>query len=406
MCDHGRGRCSDRTKPDSSLDVRPGTTEIVSGCEQCKKIDKGGSSKKIDKGPEWAKRNRYRKLANEIADQNTWRKAEERASFIESYAAEALREDDNIKGITADGKRMPWVQENYDEILRRTRKQLGPVLIPDNFKSFTVAHNGRREGYSIRPVKFINPNNHPTVKAYPPGYDSPGSSNPPNTPPITKSPGGSNPPRTPPIMNSPSLSASRLSLNDDQQYYALNPTTHDWVFDRYDNDDLYADPSPMCSREQSPAPRSGGSSPHVANQSPARRDTGDERRSRSASKASSRGSGDGSAFMADVFDFSAASTHTPPRSTGAPQPVPASHTQHIGPSKHTTAGKASTTAGKAPTTAGKTPASQKTVAASKRPTESSASSSSVKEDKGKKSLKSTASSSGQKEDKGKKPKKK
>jgi hypothetical protein len=103
--------------------------------------------------------------------------------------------------------------------------------------------------------------------------------------------------------------------------------------------------------------------------------------------------------MADVFDFSAASTHTPPRSTGAPQPIPASHAQHVGPSTHTTVGKA-------PTTAGKTPASQKTVAASKRPTESSASSSSVKEDKGKKSLKSTASSSGPKEDKGKKPKKK
>ncbi|KAB2099271.1 hypothetical protein AG0111_0g12496 [Alternaria gaisen] len=148
----------------------------------------------------------------------------------------------------------------------------------------------------------------------------------------------------------------------------------------------------MRSREQSPALRSGGSSSHVANQSSISRGTGNEQRTRAPSKTSSKGSSDGNAFMDDWFSFSQASTYTPPPSTAAPQPVPASHNQYLGPSTHTTAGK--------------TPASQKTVAASKRPTESSASSSRAKEDKGKNSLKSFVSSSGPKEDKGKKPAKK
>ncbi|KAF7678895.1 hypothetical protein GT037_002643 [Alternaria burnsii] len=399
MCDYGKKGCPERTKPNSSLDVRPGTTDIVSGCEQCKPTDRAGSSKKVDKAPEWAKKTRYRKLANDIADQNPWSDAEDRARFIESFAAHGLKEDDNVKGISADGRRLPWKQENYDEILRRTRKELGPKLIPENFKSLTVGESGYRKGFSIRPVKVINPNNYPTLTTYPPGYDSPGSSNPPNTPPITRSPGDSNHPRTPPIMNSPSLSESRLSLNDDQHYYALNPTTHGWVLGRQDNDDLYADPSPMPSRGQSPAPRSDGSSPHVANQSPTSRGTRNARRSRATSGTSSKGSSDSNTFENSLFDFAAASTHTPPRSTGAPQPVPASHAQHVSPSTYTTVGKA-------PATAGKTPASWKTVGASKRPTESSASSSKAKGDKDKNSLKSSASSSGRKEDKGKGPTKK
>ncbi|CAN9371273.1 unnamed protein product [Alternaria sp. RS040] len=207
-------------------------------------------------------------------------------------------------------------------------------------------------------------------------------------------------------MNSPSLSASRLSLNEDQHYYALNPTTHDWLLGRQDNDDLYADPSPMPSRGQSPAPRSDGSSPHVANQPPTSSGTRNAQRSRATSGTSSKGSSDSNAFVNSLFDFTAASTHTPTRSTGAPQPVPASHAQHVGPSTHTTVGRAPTTAGKTPTTAGKTPASQKTVAVSKRPTESSASSSRAKGDKDKNSLKNSASSSGRKEDKGKGPAKK
>ncbi|CAN9394751.1 unnamed protein product [Alternaria alternata] len=281
-------------------------------------------------------------------------------------------------------RQQPYIQSN----LQPQQARVATKPVPSTTSKSPATGDTRVAAGKQRAAKVINPNKYPTVAEYPPGYNSSGSSNPPNTPPIT---------------------------NDQPYYDMMNQdfTTHHWAVNRSNKDGLSALSSPKSSREQSPAPRSSGTSPHVANQSPTSRGTGNEQRSRATSKTSSKGSSDGSAFMADVFDFSAASTHTPPRSTGAPQPIPASHAQHVGPSTHTTVGKAPNTAGKTPTTAGKTtttagktPASQKTVAASKRPTESSASSSSVKEDKGKKSLKSSASSSGPKEDKGKKPPKK
>jgi hypothetical protein len=390
---------------EQSSTLRSGKT-VAAGKQRAAKTNNSAIPRERKNTKEGNRVQYLQRMADDIANQNTWAHSDDKESFVRSYVEEAIKEEDNQKGTTANGRRIPWKQENHDRILDRLRRRPGLRMDPNNFVSITVDYRSHRTGYATRPVKVANPNNHPTVKTYPPGYDSPGSSNPPSTPSITKS---------------PPLPTRGLSPSDDREYWAANPTPHDWVFNRSYNDDLSAVSSPKSSREQSPAPRSSGTSPCVANQSPTSRGTGNEQRSRATSKTSSKGSSDGSAFMADVFDFSAASTHTPPRSTGAPQPISASHAQHVGPSTHTTVGKAPTTAGKAPTTAGKTtttagktttttagktPASQKTVAASKRPTESSASSSSVKEDKGKKSLKSSASSSGPKEDKGKKPLKK
>jgi hypothetical protein len=389
---------------EQSSTLRSGKT-VAAGKQRAAKTNNSAIPRERKNTKEGNRVQYLQRMADGIANQNTWAHSDDKESFVRSYVEEAIKEEDNQKGTTANGRRIPWKQENHDRILDRLRRRPGLRMDPNNFVSITVDYRGHRTGYATRPVKVANPNNHPTVKTYPPGYDSPGSSNPPSTPPITnspsssKNPGSSNPPSTPSNTKSPPLPTRGLSPSDDREYWAKNPTPHSWALNRPNNDDLSAVSSPKSPREQSPAPRSSGTSPRVANQSPTSRGTGNEQRSRATSKTSSKGSSDGSAFMADVFDFSAASTHTPPRSTGAPQPIPASHAQHVGPSTHTTVGKA-------PTTAGKTPASQKTVAASKRPTESSASSSSVKEDKGKKSLKSTASSSGPKEDKGKKPKKK
>ncbi|KAH8623124.1 hypothetical protein IG631_22281 [Alternaria alternata] len=364
---------------------------VAAGKQRAAKTDNSAIPRGRKNTKEGNKTHYLQRMADDIANQNTWAHSDDKESFVRSYVEEAIKEEDNQKGTTANGRRILWKQENHDRILDRLRRRSGLRMDPNNFVSITVDYRGHRTGYATRPVKVANPNNHPTVKTYPPGYDSPGSSNPPSTPPITKS---------------PPLPTRGLSPSDDREYWAKNPTPHSWALNRPNNDDLSAVSSPKSPREQSPAPRSSGTLPHVANQSPTSRGTGNEQRSRATSKTSSKGSSDGSAFMADVFDFSAASTHTLPRSTGAPQPIPASHAQNVGPSTHTTAGKAPTTAGKTTSTAGKTPASQKTAAASKRPTESSASRSSVKEDKGKNSLKSTAPSSGPKEDKGKKPKKK
>ncbi|CAI9631148.1 unnamed protein product [Alternaria burnsii] len=368
------------TKPvpsTTSKSTATGDTRVAAGKQPAAKTNNSAIPREKKSKAESNREQYYLRMGTDIANQNPWPHPDYKENFARAYKEEAIKEENNQKGETVIGRRVPWKQENHDRILDRLRRRPELRIDPNNFVSITVDYRGNRIGYATRPVRNANPNNYPTVKAYPLGYDSSGSSNPPDTPPITKSPGGANPSRTPPIMNSPSLSVSRLFLNDD----------------------LYADPSPMRSKEQSSAPRSGGTSPHVANQSPASRGTGNDQRSRATSKTSSKGSSDSNAFMADVFDFAAASTHTPPRSTDAPQPVPTSRAQHVGPSTHVTAGKTSTTAGK-------TPASQKTVGASKRPTESSASSSKAKGDKDKNSLKGSASSSGRKEDKGKGPAKK
>ncbi|CAN9371298.1 unnamed protein product [Alternaria sp. RS040] len=81
-------------------------------------------------------------------------------------------------------------------------------------------------------AKFVNPNNYPTVAEYPPGYNSSGSSNPPNTPPIT---------------------------NEQAYYDMMNQdfTTHHWAVNHSGNDEIYAEPQPRDTREQSPIHRSG-----------------------------------------------------------------------------------------------------------------------------------------------------
>ncbi|KAF7678894.1 hypothetical protein GT037_002642 [Alternaria burnsii] len=81
-------------------------------------------------------------------------------------------------------------------------------------------------------AKLINPNDYPTVAEYPPGYNSSGSSNPPNTPPIT---------------------------NEQAYYDMMNQdfTTHHWAVNRSGDDEIHAESQPRDTREQSPIHRSG-----------------------------------------------------------------------------------------------------------------------------------------------------
>ena len=125
-------------------------------------------------------------------------------------------------------RRQPYIQSNL-------QPQQAPVAtkpVPYTTSKLPATGDTTVAAGKQRAAKVINPNEYPTVAEYPPGYNSSGSSNPPNTPPIT---------------------------NDQAYYDMMNQdfTTHHWAVNRSGNDEIYAESPPRDTREQSSTLRPG-----------------------------------------------------------------------------------------------------------------------------------------------------
>ncbi|RYN54794.1 hypothetical protein AA0118_g8953 [Alternaria tenuissima] len=114
--------------------------------------------------------------------ERTERREQARVAERNQEAARMHMEENRTRMEAA--RQQPYIQSN----LQPQQARVATKPVPSTTSKSPATRDTRVAAGKQRAAKVINPNKHPTVAEYPPGYNSSGSSNPPRTPPIMNSP--------------------------------------------------------------------------------------------------------------------------------------------------------------------------------------------------------------------------